>query len=193
MSIAHHQAREQARQHADWLKGFTRTYQPAMAWRGVHVYPDRLIRLPEMAGAPSMLDEMGTPAEARSIVGVTARLEESGAIAARATLARSLVPGMHGWQKKIDTRVAHVVITGPDFEWWVAYDPKTRFLGRLPQQLVAAINQASRAATPPAPQQVQASAPAPDRIEQLRGLADLRDRGVLSDAEFEQQKARILS
>ena len=38
-------------------------------------------------------------------------------------------------------------------------------------------------------------APADDMsatIEQLRGLAELRTQGVLTDAEFEQQKARVL-
>jgi hypothetical protein len=53
-------------------------------------------------------------------------------------------------------------------------------------------------APPPPPQlsPMPVSAP-PDamttRLAQLRQLADLKDRGVLSDAEFEAQKARILS
>jgi hypothetical protein len=37
-----------------------------------------------------------------------------------------------------------------------------------------------------------AAAPAADPIEQLKELAALRDQGILSDAEFAQQKARIL-
>jgi hypothetical protein len=36
------------------------------------------------------------------------------------------------------------------------------------------------------------STPEVDRVEQLTKLADLRDRGVLSNEEFEQQKRRIL-
>ncbi|EHN10705.1 hypothetical protein PAI11_24560 [Patulibacter medicamentivorans] len=46
----------------------------------------------------------------------------------------------------------------------------------------------------PAPVAPPASAPAPaaDPIEQLRKLGELRASGVLTDAEFEQQKARIL-
>lgn len=39
---------------------------------------------------------------------------------------------------------------------------------------------------PPAP-------PAPDRITALKDLADLRTQGVLTDAEFESEKARILA
>ena len=33
----------------------------------------------------------------------------------------------------------------------------------------------------------------PDMIEQLRQLADLRDKGILTDEEFNAQKARILA
>jgi hypothetical protein len=38
-----------------------------------------------------------------------------------------------------------------------------------------------------------AAAPAPDPIEQLAKLGQLRDSGVLTEAEFEAQKAKILS
>jgi hypothetical protein len=38
-----------------------------------------------------------------------------------------------------------------------------------------------------------ASAPKPDLADQLTKLADLRDRGVLTDAEFEAQKAKLLA
>ncbi len=35
--------------------------------------------------------------------------------------------------------------------------------------------------------------PRPNVVDQLQRLADLRDRGVLTEAEFQQQKQRILS
>ncbi len=35
--------------------------------------------------------------------------------------------------------------------------------------------------------------PQPNVVDQLQRLADLRDRGVLTEAEFQQQKQRILS
>jgi putative oligomerization/nucleic acid binding protein len=41
--------------------------------------------------------------------------------------------------------------------------------------------------TPPAP------AAAPDTVSQLKGLADLKAQGVLTEAEFEAQKAKILA
>jgi Short C-terminal domain len=48
----------------------------------------------------------------------------------------------------------------------------------------------------PPPQQYAQPAPvaaaAPDPIEQLKGLAQLRDQGVLTEEEFTAQKAKIL-
>jgi Short C-terminal domain len=46
----------------------------------------------------------------------------------------------------------------------------------------------------PAPQPAPApAAPAPDMVTQLKELADLRTQGILTDAEFEAQKAKILA
>ena len=52
----------------------------------------------------------------------------------------------------------------------------------------------------PAPQQqyvapapAPPAAPAPDPLEQLQKLGALREQGILTDAEFEAQKQRILS
>jgi hypothetical protein len=42
---------------------------------------------------------------------------------------------------------------------------------------------------PPAP----VAAPAPDTLTQLQQLADLKAQGILTDAEFEAQKAKILA
>lgn len=46
-------------------------------------------------------------------------------------------------------------------------------------------------APPPAP--VPAAAPEPDRLTQLQKLGELKTSGVLTEAEFEAQKARILA
>lgn len=47
-----------------------------------------------------------------------------------------------------------------------------------------------QAPPPPAP---AAPAPAPDPLEQLQKLGELKAAGVLTDAEFEAQKAKILA
>jgi hypothetical protein len=44
-------------------------------------------------------------------------------------------------------------------------------------------------APPPPP---QAAAPAEDRVQQLKDLADLKAQGVLTEEEFASEKARIL-
>ena len=57
---------------------------------------------------------------------------------------------------------------------------------------------AARYAPPPAPVQYQYEEPPPpasgtdDKLAQLKQLGELRDAGVLTDAEFESQKGRIL-
>jgi len=38
----------------------------------------------------------------------------------------------------------------------------------------------------------QPAAAAPDPIDQLKDLAELKDKGILTDAEFQAQKAKIL-
>ena len=48
-------------------------------------------------------------------------------------------------------------------------------------------------AEPPAPGQAPASATTQDRSERLKQLAELRDSGILTDAEFEAAKQRVLS
>lgn len=56
--------------------------------------------------------------------------------------------------------------------------------------------QAAPAAAPapaPAPAPQESATQTPDLVAQLNGLADLRDRGVLSAAEFEAQKAKLLA
>ena len=43
-----------------------------------------------------------------------------------------------------------------------------------------------------APAPAQPAASSADVVEQLKGLAELRDQGVLTDAEFAAQKAKVL-
>ena len=54
----------------------------------------------------------------------------------------------------------------------------------------------SRSCTAPAPAQYQEAPPAApstdDKLAQLKQLGELRDAGVLTDAEFEAQKGKIL-
>ena len=70
---------------------------------------------------------------------------------------------------------------------------------RRQQQRWAAQDHGAATAAPPAPPPpAPAAAPAPpadmgDRLAQLKQLGELLSAGVLTQAEFEQQKAKILS
>ena len=73
---------------------------------------------------------------------------------------------------------------------------------RRQQQRWAAQDQAAAAAAPPVPaappSQAAAAPPAPpadmgERLGQLKQLGELLDAGILTEAEFQQQKARILN
>jgi len=66
---------------------------------------------------------------------------------------------------------------------------------RRQQQRWAAQDQRAAAAAPPPPAPAAPPPPADmgDRLTQLKQLGELLSAGVLTQAEFEQQKARILS
>lgn len=64
-----------------------------------------------------------------------------------------------------------------------------RWSSQEEQQYQAQQYQQQQYAPPPPP----AAAPATDTVTQLKELADLRTQGILTDAEFEAQKAKILA
>lgn len=79
---------------------------------GLHVFPDRLIKLPNVMGGMAGINE--APDE-QPIHGVTARVEAD-EVAPRATLTRSLFKS--GWQKP-GSSDARLIVTGPGFTWSV--------------------------------------------------------------------------
>jgi hypothetical protein len=66
-----------------------------------------------------------------------------------------------------------------------------RQANRWSQQQEAEYYQQQQYAAPP-PQPAAPPAAAPDPLEQLRQLGELRAQGVLTEAEFEAEKAKIL-
>ena len=64
---------------------------------------------------------------------------------------------------------------------------------RRQQQRWAAQDQAAAPAAPPVPAAAPSSVDAGDRLAQLTQLGDLKNAGVLTEAEFEREKARILN
>ena len=68
-----------------------------------------------------------------------------------------------------------------------------RQANRWSQQENAQYAQQQQYAPQPAPAQAAPAAPARDTVSQLKELAELKTQGVLTDAEFEAQKAKILA
>jgi hypothetical protein len=66
-----------------------------------------------------------------------------------------------------------------------------KFAGR-DAQIAAQREAAYEEQTAPPPQPPQDAAPAADPIAQLKELAELKDRGILTEEEFAAQKAKIL-
>jgi hypothetical protein len=168
--------------------------------RGVHLFPDRIIRLPEgllgglLGGG---MQNMTADAECYPLASVTATVEQAGGVSVggRSTLTRSLVPGMHGWQKKTeaDTREAWLVVSGPQFQWQVQLVAKgltgTNGEVGLARQFAAKINgAASKFSGPPQQNTTQPASP----MDELVKLADLHTRGLLTREEFEVGKRRFL-
>jgi hypothetical protein len=61
------------------------------------------------------------------------------------------------------------------------------------QQEDAQYSQQQQYAAPPPPAPAPAPAAAPDMVTQLKELAELKSQGILTDAEFDAQKAKILA
>lgn len=92
-------------------------------FRGIHIFPDRLIKLPSainvlLVGLSGGIEDP----DIGCLQGATATVIESGEISARGTLTRSIA--FAGWQKKVDTRTARLQISGPSFYWSIPIAPQ---------------------------------------------------------------------
>jgi hypothetical protein len=68
-----------------------------------------------------------------------------------------------------------------------------RQAGRWAEQDAAQQAQVQAQAAPPPPPPAPAGSSMDDKLAQLKDLGALKEQGVLTDAEFEAQKARILA
>ena len=74
--------------------------------------------------------------------------------------------------------------------WAQQSEPQPQY-AQQPQYYEAPPQYAPPPAAAPAP--APAAAPAPDPIEKLKQLAELRDQGILTEAEFTAAKAKVLA
>jgi Short C-terminal domain len=130
-----------------------------------------------------------------------AQLEVSGQVVAtssRTTLTRVVTMGLFATQKKgkiVDTR--HIFITVVDDRWSLlikgtptAEKNFREWMHRLEHGLRAFDQPDHPADQPDHPNHATSADAVMDQLERLAGL---RDRGILTDAEFEVQKAKLLS
>jgi hypothetical protein len=108
-----------------------------------------------------------------SVIGATARVDQSGS-------------------KRIfrDTRQVFLTIEGPRVDISVSLQSKNALVVGHARKFAATINKLAQQQTP-----ATAPAPAPAEVsipDQLGKLAELRDRGVLTEAEFEAKKTELL-
>jgi Short C-terminal domain len=88
-------------------------------------------------------------------------------------------------------RTAVVVGTATAVSGGVRHRQEERYMGQQEQAAMAAQAQAAPEAAPVAAEPVSAGLTQED-LDTLKELAALKDQGVLSEAEFEAQKAKIL-
>jgi hypothetical protein len=89
---------------------------------------------------------------------------------------------------RMATRTAVVAGTATAVSNRVSRRQANRWSAQEEQQYQAEQQQQQYAPPPP-----PAAAPATDTVTQLKELADLKSQGILTDAEFEAQKAKILA
>jgi hypothetical protein len=87
-------------------------------------------------------------------------------------------------------RVAVVAGTATAVSNRVSRRQANRWSAQEEQQYQQQQSEQQQAAPPAAPAPPPAAAP--DTVSQLKDLADLKNQGILTDAEFEAQKAKIL-
>ena len=112
-----------------------------------HLFPDCIVRLPSASTATigGLIDTTSDWPEHYPLQGAHAEIDTTGGIAARATLARSLVPGMHGWQKEIDTRELAIVVSHPEYDLVIDAASSNQLDIKLARRFAATINQAAKA------------------------------------------------
>jgi len=183
----------EAKQNRDDLKLYVKEHrrERIAEFSGIHLFPDRIIRLPSMTTAGS-LTNLVADAGSFPVGGVKAVVDQVGEVSARTTLTRTLVPGAHGWQKKVDNRECFLTITGPEFQWVLTVDQGLagqagQFAAKVTGAGGAAAQGASEAVAP-----VDPSAPQLSAADEVRELAELRDAGVVTPEEFDNAKARLL-
>ncbi len=127
---------------AEQTRAFVKTYQQhrLAEIRGVHLFPDRIIRLPKFGNRVKSPD-------AQWLAGVSARVE-SGTTMSIGALHSSVPGGVTATGGRARPEELWLVVDGPTFQWQVRLPP--RYAGRS-RSFIEALNSAARRCTPPRP------------------------------------------
>ena len=170
-------------------QGLTRTYEEAVAFRQLRLEA-REFGI-QLDGDGITHDGHGGP-----LAGAEATVQTGGEIQSRYTATRIALMGPFAlaFKKKKDKRELYLAIDAPSYSILVEVD-KNR--SKSARQLAANLNTASRSIAQPPNEKVAPSAPiSPSQPlsvgDELAKLAQLKDAGYLTPAEFDEQKRRLL-
>lgn len=154
-------------------------HPPVGAFADALLYDDRLIDVKHNAGWPLT-------------TAVTAKVETAG------NLSITEKDRLIGWGERIvtaDVRELYVSIDGPDWYYLIPVNPQFGAQARAFTQLVNLMARSSGQPASSSPSEPAGDEPERkrDRLDRLTQLADLRRDGVLTDEEFQAEKARILA
>jgi hypothetical protein len=135
-------------------------------------------------------EDPGPMIEARAIV---TNIQDTGTTVnqnPRVQLTLEVQPdGAAPWELDQKVNVSRIAIPKPGDPFTVKYFEKHREGARLQRRTEAELAVAAGAATPA----VIAPGIAADPLDRIKKLQELRESGALTDAEFEQQKAKLLA
>jgi hypothetical protein len=135
-------------------------------------------------------DQISAPGQASGpIAGARATVDTAGQLSRRITATRLVLTGplALAWRKKRDERELYLLVEGVGWAISVPVDPKK---GQEARTFAAKVNSLA-SSHPTAPAQ-PAVAAAPDPLEQIARLAELRERGAISDEDFEPKRQELL-
>ncbi|HEY4277400.1 MAG TPA: SHOCT domain-containing protein [Conexibacter sp.] len=135
-------------------------------------------------------DRISAPGQTGGLIArARATVDTAGQLSRRITATRLVLTGplALAWRKKRDERELYLLVEGVGWAISVPVDPKK---GQEARAFAARIN--SLASSQPAAPAQAAVADGPDPFEQIARLAELHERGAISDEDFERKRQDLL-
>lgn len=151
------------------------------AWPGENVY---LFEREVWRGVPDVPGSVGG-----SIIGVEAEVLTQGQLTQRLTVTRMVTLGIFALAapKKSGNQELLLSVTAPVFGFTYAMPGIESLRLKMINQFADAINNQSKKVTPTAGPELVG-----DAIDQISRLAELRDRGLITDGEYQAKRSELL-